>query len=46
MLAKWTQILPVFIYKYIAKKLCATIITIGNIPCIQPDNDILIRKNK
>lgn len=44
MLAKWLQILPVFIYKRIAKKYCGTMGITGKLIVYKAAKDILIVK--
>lgn len=44
MLAKWLQILPVFVYKRIAKKYCMTTNVSGKLIVYQASKDILIVK--
>jgi len=45
MLSKWLQILPMVIYKWLAKRFCE-ITTIGNSVWVLASKDILIKKSK
>lgn len=42
MLAKWLQILPVFVYKRIAKKYCEKV-SVGGVTVVTASKDVLIK---
>lgn len=44
MLAKWTELLPVFIYKWLARKFCEQVTVQNDFWCIANRN-ILVRKH-